>query len=104
VSFTGSSEGGSRIAAFASQYRKKSVMKLGGNDAFIVCDDADIDKAVKQGTEACLFNVGQCCTAAKRFIIDQETYDDFKNRLMEQVKQMKIGDPMKEDTKIAPLA
>ena len=104
VSFTGSTEGGSKVAAWAGQYCKKSVMELGGNDAFIVCHDADLERAVEQGIEGRLLNGGQCCTAAKRFIVDQSIYEDFKNRLVEEVKKVKVGDPMEEDTKVGPLA
>lgn len=104
VSFTGSTEGGVKVASWAGQYCKKSVMELGGNDPFIVLKDADLDIAIEQGVQGRLLNGGQCCTAAKRFIVDESIYDKFKSRLIEKVKEVKVGDPMDEDTSVGPLA
>jgi len=104
VSFTGSTEGGVKVASWAGQYCKKSVMELGGNDPFIVLKDADMDLAIEQGVQGRLLNGGQCCTAAKRFIVDESIYEEFKNRLIEKVKDVKVGDPMDENTQVGPLA
>jgi len=104
VSFTGSTEGGQKVAEFAGKHCKKTVMELGGSDPFIVLKDADLDLAVQQGIKGRLFNAGQCCTAAKRFIIDESIYEDFKNKLIEGVKKIKVGDPLQEDTDVGPLA
>jgi len=104
VSFTGSTEGGAKIASLAGQYCKKSVMELGGNDPFIILKDADLDLAITQGIRGRLLNGGQCCTAAKRFIIDESIYDDYKNKLLQKVKTLRIGDPMEDDTIVGPLA
>jgi len=104
VSFTGSTEGGQKVAEFAGKHCKKTVMELGGSDPFIVLKDADLDLAVQQGIKGRLFNAGQCCTAAKRFIIDETIYDKFKEKLLQKLKDVKIGDPMEEDTLLGPLA
>ena len=104
VSFTGSSGGGSKIASWAGKYCKKAVMELGGSDPFIVLKDADISFAVQQGIEGRLKNGGQVCIASKRFIVEESIYEEFKSTLVEKVKDVKIGDPMDENTKIGPLA
>jgi succinate-semialdehyde dehydrogenase/glutarate-semialdehyde dehydrogenase len=104
VSFTGSTSGGATIASLAGKYCKKAVMELGGNDPFIVLKDADMDLAVDQSVQSRLRNVGQVCTSAKRFIIDENVYDEYLKKLVDKVKEMKIGDPMSEDTQIGPLA
>jgi len=104
VSFTGSTGGGSKIAELAGKYCKKSVMELGGSDPFIVLKDADIDLSVSEGIKSRLLDGGQVCIAAKRFIIDESVYDQFKDKLVESLKNYKVGDPMEEDTQMGPLA
>jgi succinate-semialdehyde dehydrogenase/glutarate-semialdehyde dehydrogenase len=104
VSFTGSTGGGSDIASLAGKHCKKAVMELGGNDPFLVLKDADMDLAVEQSVLSRLKNGGQVCTSAKRFIIDESIYDDYLKKLVDKVKEMKIGNPMNEDTQIGPLA
>jgi len=104
VSFTGSTEGGQKVGVFAGKYCKKAVMELGGNDPFIILKDADIDLAIEQGVMGRLINGGQCCTAAKRFIIDESIYEDVKERLIAKVKTIKLGDPLDESTDVGPLA
>jgi len=104
VSFTGSTDGGKKIGALAGQYCKKSVLELGGNDPFIVLKDADLDLAIEKGVQGRLLNGGQCCTAAKRFIVDESIYEDFKTRLIEKVKTVKLGDPLDDKTDVGPLA
>lgn len=104
ISFTGSTEGGKKIGELAGKYCKKSILELGGSDPFVVLKDADLDKVVEQGFKGRLLNGGQVCTAAKRFIIDEQIYDDFKNKLLEKVAAVKMGDPMDEKTTLGPLA
>lgn len=104
VSFTGSTSGGGNIASLAGQYCKKAVMELGGSDPFIVLKDADLDFAAEQGLQSRLNNGGQVCIAAKRFIIDESVYDEFKEILVKKVKKVKVGDPLEEDTQLGPLA
>ena len=104
VSFTGSDGTGSVIAAQAGRYIKKSVIELGGNDAFIILPDADIDMAVAGAIKSRSINSGQSCNAAKRFIAVGSAYDAFAKKLIAQVLSLKVGDPMNEETQIGPLA
>ena len=104
VSFTGSDGTGSVIASLAGKYIKKSVIELGGNDAFIVLDGADIDMAVAGAIKSRSINSGQSCNAAKRFIVTEKNFDTFKDKLVQEVASLKVGDPMKEETQIGPLA
>jgi succinate-semialdehyde dehydrogenase/glutarate-semialdehyde dehydrogenase len=104
VSFTGSDGTGSVIASQAGKYIKKSVIELGGNDAFIVLPDADIDMAVAGAIKSRAINSGQSCNAAKRFIAVGSAYDAFAKKLTEQVLALKVGNPMDDATQIGPLA
>ncbi len=104
VSLTGSEAAGSSVAANAGKVIKKSVLELGGNNAFIVLDDADLKKAVEVGTKARLQNAGQSCIAAKRFIIHEKIAEDFIQRLTESFHEIKTGDPMAKTTQLGPLA
>ena len=83
---------------------KWACLELGGNDPFIVLEDADIDLAVKLGIQSWLANSGQTCINAKRFIIDSKVYDEFSSKLKEQLRQVKIGNPLLETTQVGPLA
>lgn len=83
---------------------KKSVMELGGNDPFIVLENADIDLAVEIAVKSRIANAGQVCIAAKRFIINEDVYDKFREKLIVKVKSLKIGDPMDAATQLGPLA
>jgi len=104
VSFTGSNFGGSKIAAIAGKYCKKSVMELGGSDPFIVLNDADIDLAVDMAVSTRLANGGQVCFSGKRFIIQSDVYEKFKTKLIQKVAAYKIGDPSNPQTQLGPLA
>jgi len=104
VSLTGSEGAGSAVAATAGKYLKKVVLELGGSDPFIVLDDADIDKTIPDACRGRLGNAGQSCIAAKRFIVHQAVYDDFLKRLVNKFSTYQPGDPMKDETKLAPLA
>jgi succinate-semialdehyde dehydrogenase/glutarate-semialdehyde dehydrogenase len=79
-------------------------MELGGNNAFIVWKDVNIDDAVKLAINARMMNCGQSCIAAKRFIIVDEIYDEFVSKFIQGVKELKVGDPMDDSTKIGTLA
>jgi succinate-semialdehyde dehydrogenase/glutarate-semialdehyde dehydrogenase len=103
VSLTGSEEAGSAVASVAGKNIKKSVLELGGNNAFIVLDDADLNKAVSTGIKARLQNAGQSCIAAKRFIVNERVYDRFVELLLEKLNSVKQGDPMNEETNLGPL-
>ncbi|WP_039057577.1 NAD-dependent succinate-semialdehyde dehydrogenase [Enterobacter sp. Bisph1] len=104
AALTGSEKAGSAVAAQAAKHIKKSTLELGGNDVFIVLDDADLQKAVEIGVQARLANAGQVCTAAKRFIIHQDIADQFMRQFTDAFQQVKIGDPLDESTTLGPLS
>ncbi|ESU23681.1 Aldehyde dehydrogenase [Flavobacterium enshiense DK69] len=104
VSLTGSEAAGSSVAAQAGKHLKKSLLELGGSNAFIVCEDADLDKAVASAVNARMQNTGQSCIAAKRFLIQQNIFDDFTEKYKESISQLVCGDPMLPETQIGPLA
>ena len=98
AALTGSEKAGSVVAAQAAKHIKKSTLELGGNDVFVVLDDADLDRAVKIGVQARLNNAGQVCTAAKRFILHENIAESFLTKFSEAFRQVKIGDPLDEGT------
>lgn len=104
VSLTGSGKAGGEVASIAGLNIKKSLLELGGSDAFIVLDDGDLDEAAKAGVKSRLQNCGQTCTAAKRFIIDEKIEDAFLPKFIEEFKTYEVGDPMDKETKIAGMA
>jgi len=104
AALTGSEKAGSAVASQAAKHIKKSTLELGGNDAFIVLDDADLEKAVKTGVQARLANAGQVCTAAKRFIVHQKVADQFLRQFTDAFQQVKMGDPLDESTTLGPLS
>lgn len=104
VTITASVNAGRAVAAEAGKALKKCVLELGGSDPFIVLEDADIDKAVEVGIIARFQNSGQSCIAAKRFIIVDAVYDEFRDKFVAAVDQLKMGDPAKEDIYIGPMA
>jgi succinate-semialdehyde dehydrogenase / glutarate-semialdehyde dehydrogenase len=104
VSLTGSEEAGQKVASTAGHSLKKIVLELGGSNAFVVLDDADIKKAVETGIKARFQNAGQSCIAAKRFIIHEKISDSFVSHFLEAIIKLKTGDPGSEDTDLGPLA
>jgi succinate-semialdehyde dehydrogenase/glutarate-semialdehyde dehydrogenase len=104
VSLTGSEEAGASIAEQAGKHIKKSVLELGGSDAFIVLDDADIDQAVNWGIIGRINNNGECCVASKRFIVLEEVSTEFLEKFTEKMKNLVIGDPMHPETELGPLS
>lgn len=104
ISFTGSDATGSLLAAQAGKHIKKVVMELGGNDAFIVLDDADLDLTVAGAIKSRSINAGQACNGAKRFIVTKVNAAQFTEKLIESVQRLKVGNPFNEDTQIGPLA
>ena len=104
VALTGSVEAGRSVAGRAGKNLKKSTMELGGSDAFIVLDDADLEKTVKWALWAKMNNTGQCCIAAKRFIVVDEIADRFFHKFQAAMAALRPGDPMDEATTLGPLS
>lgn len=104
TTITGSEFAGSKVAETSGKEIKKSVLELGGADAFIVLNDADLKEAAKWGVFSRMLNNGQSCIAAKRFIIEKGIADEFVDLLQEELTSWKIGDPLEAETKIGPLA
>ncbi|WP_417352085.1 NAD-dependent succinate-semialdehyde dehydrogenase [Flavobacterium alkalisoli] len=104
ISLTGSEKAGASVASTAANLIKKSVLELGGSNAFIVLEDADLDQAIPIAVTARMQNTGQSCIAAKRFIVHKSLYNEFVSRFTEEVKKMKCGDPLDESTEIGTLA
>jgi len=103
VALTGSERAGSAVAAEAGQALKKTTMELGGSDAFIVLDDADMDTAVTWGVWGRMNNTGQCCVAAKRFILHEKIADAFLARFKMELEALVPGDPLDPKTTLGPL-
>lgn len=104
ASVTGSVRAGSAVASEAGKVIKPTVMELGGSDAFIVCEDADIPKAVAAGIKGRFSNAGQVCLAAKRFILVEKIADEFEAMFVEASKVIRVGDPMDPATRMGPMA
>ena len=104
VSLTGSEAAGASVAAIAGKNLKRSVLELGGNDAFIVLEDADLESTVDLAVRGRTVNAGQSCVAAKRFIVVESVAQEFLSAFKEQMAALKLGDPMDENTTLAPLS
>jgi succinate-semialdehyde dehydrogenase len=104
ASVTGSVRAGSAVASEAGKVIKKTVMELGGSDAFIVLEDADIPKAVATGIKGRFSNAGQVCLAAKRFILVGSIADEFEEKFVKAAQEIKVGNPMDPGTQMGPMA
>lgn len=104
VTMTGSDGVGRHIGATAAKALKKTVLELGSNDAYLVLEDADIELAVKTSVMGRIYNNGQTCVCAKRFIVADKVYDAFIDAYVAQMAEIKMGDPMEEDTELGPLS
>ncbi len=104
VSLTGSETAGASIAETAGKHTKKSVLELGGSDAFIILEDADIDKAVDWAIVGRINNNGQCCVASKRFIAVESIADSFLEKFKNKMAELVVGDPMEDETHLRPLS
>ena len=104
VTLTGSENAGREIASHAGQHLKKCVLELGGSDAFIVLEDADLELAASYAVRSRFQNCGQSCIAAKRIIPVAEIADEFSSLFVKKTKDLKMGDPMNDTTQIGPMA
>ena len=104
AAFTGSEGAGAAVATVAAKNLKKSTLELGGADAFIVLEDADVDKAVSWAVFGRHWNCGQVCCSSKRIIVVESVYDAFMEKYRAGVAALKAGDPMDPDTTLAPLS
>ena len=104
VTLTGSPAAGKIVGEKAAGNLKKTVLELGSNDGYMVLEDADVDKAVKWCVQGRIYNNGETCVAAKRFIVVEKLYDKFKEAFVEKMKSIKAGDPTSEDSDLGPMA
>ncbi len=103
ISLTGSEVAGASVATEAGKNIKKSVLELGGSDAFIILEDADIDKAVEWAVVGRINNNGQCCVASKRFIAVESIADEFLEKFKNKLSELVVGDPNDANTNLGPL-
>ncbi|MEU1513288.1 aldehyde dehydrogenase family protein [Streptomyces sp. NPDC005811] len=104
VTLTGSNRAGAAVGAAAGRAAKKSVLELGGSDAFVVLDDADVEAAAAAAVRARFTNSGQSCVCAKRFIVAEAVADAFITAFVRGVEALRIGDPRERSTQVGPLA
>jgi len=104
VTLTGSTPAGMQVASAAGRAIKKSVLELGGSDAFIVLADADLDAAAEMAVRSRFQNAGQSCIAAKRFIVEESVADAFEQKFAEQAGKLRMGDPLDIQTQMGPMA
>jgi len=103
VTFTGSNIAGSKVAQRATSQIKKCVLELGGSDPFIVCSDADVDKASTGAVKGRFINCGQSCIASKRFFVTKNIAKEFIEQFVQKTEKLVVGDPMSDSTDIGPL-
>ncbi|MDC7996046.1 NAD-dependent succinate-semialdehyde dehydrogenase [Altibacter sp. HG106] len=104
VTLTGSAGAGEHVAKVAGAALKKTVLELGSNDAYIVLQDADLDNAVKQCVNGRVYNNGETCVAAKRFVVVEEVYEAFKEKFVARMKGVNYGDPTDSSSRMGPMA
>ena len=103
VTFTGSVSVGSKVAQRAASHVKKCVLELGGSDPFIVCEDAEIDKASNGAVKGRFINCGQSCIASKRFFVVKSVANEFIEKFVQNTEKLRVGDPLSDDTEMGPL-
>jgi len=104
VTLTGSEAAGRAVAKKAGEELKKTVLELGGSDPYIILEDANLQEAVATCIQSRMLNAGQSCISAKRLIVVEKIYYSFVSLLTERLREIKMGDPMQEDTDIGPMA
>jgi succinate-semialdehyde dehydrogenase/glutarate-semialdehyde dehydrogenase/succinyl-CoA reductase len=103
VTFTGSVPVGAKVAQRATSKLKKTVLELGGSDPFIVCEDADIEKASTGAVKGRFINCGQSCIATKRFFVIKKIANEFIEKFVQKTEKLRVGDPLSDDTDLGPL-
>jgi acyl-CoA reductase-like NAD-dependent aldehyde dehydrogenase len=103
VTFTGSVSAGGKVAQRATSQIKKCVLELGGSDPFIVCDDADIEKASNGAVKGRFVNNGQSCIATKRFVVLKDIANEFIEKFVQKTEKLRVGDPLLDDTDLGPI-
>jgi acyl-CoA reductase-like NAD-dependent aldehyde dehydrogenase len=103
VAFTGSVATGQRIGALCAEQVKRTHLELGGKDAFIVCDDVDLEVAAPGAAWAAYLNAGQVCTSAERFYVLEPVFEEFVDRLVEEAGRLRLGDPLATTTDVGPM-
>ncbi len=104
VTLTGSDDAGRHVGAVAAKALKKTVLELGSNDAYLVLEDADIELAVKYSVQGRLYNNGETCVAAKRFVVTAKVYGAFTDAFVRKMEAITMGDPTDPDTQLGPLS
>ncbi|RTY99050.1 NAD-dependent succinate-semialdehyde dehydrogenase [Flavobacterium sp. RSP49] len=104
VTLTGSEKAGSSVASLAGKHIKKSVMELGGSDAFIVLNDANLERAASIATQSRMLNAGQACICAKRFIVTEKVADEFSALFAQKIQLLQQGNPLQQGIDMGPLA
>jgi len=104
VTMTGSDVTGRHIGQAAANLLKKTVLELGSNDAYLVLEDADVALAVKTCVQGRLYNNGETCVSAKRFVVTAAVYEDFVGAFVDQMKAITMGEPTADDTQLGPIA
>ena len=104
VTLTGSEMAGSSVASLAGKHIKKSVMELGGSDAFIILNDANLEKAATVASQSRMLNAGQACICAKRFIVTEKVADEFAALFAQKIKALQQGNPLQVGINMGPLA
>lgn len=102
VTLTGSTQAGIKVAQKAGSVLKKTVLELGGSDAYLILEDADLEHAATTCTDSRLINSGQSCIAAKRFIVVAEVAERFTQLMLDKMKAKRMGDPLSADTEVGP--
>jgi succinate-semialdehyde dehydrogenase/glutarate-semialdehyde dehydrogenase len=104
VTLTGSTEAGQSVAATAGAHLKKTVLELGGSDAYVVLEDADVEAAAETCVTSRLINSGQSCIAAKRFIVVSAVRKEFERLFVDKMRARKVGSPLEAGTQVGPMA
>lgn len=104
ITFTGSVNAGGKVASRTTAYIKRCVLELGGSDPFIVCKDADIDKAANGATKGRFINSGQSCIASKRFLVVKDVANEFIEKFVSNAGKLRVGDPLSDQTDLGPLS